>query len=111
MPFPPPKKKRGDLALLMAEPEPTDPLDDEDDPEGDLTGDFDDEDTDPLAALDEGGSDSSIPPEQAALCETLGFTDPEQQQALIDLVKLVNSTDPMATESSNSLPPLPESTY
>jgi hypothetical protein len=60
---------------------------------------------------DLGDEVSEIDPEQAALCERLGFTDPDQQQALIDLVRLVNTPDPMATESSNSLPSLPESTY
>jgi hypothetical protein len=115
-----PKKKKDGFALLLGEPEKpedSDPdavddfdegLDDEDLPEDDalsLEGDA----ADPLEDLDEEAS--SIDPEQAALCETLGFTDPEQQQALIDLVRLVNSPDPLATESSSSLPPLPESSY
>lgn len=44
--------------------------------------------SDPLAA--EGGDlGMGLDPEQAQLAETLGFSDPEQQQALIDLIKLV----------------------
>lgn len=108
----PPRKKKPDLALLMEEPEPSDPaLDEEpDDDEDDALLDEDMPEEDPLAALDEGGDEAfDIPPDQAALAETLGFTEPDQQQALIDLIKLVTSPDPMATESS--MPPLPESTY
>lgn len=122
MPFPPPKKKKGDFALLLAEPKekPRDPSDDaEPDEDGDDFAEMDDEggEEDPLAALDdndevEGDDSSGIDPEQAALCETLGFTDPEQQQALIDLVKLVTSpADPLSSDSGSAPPPLPESTY
>ena len=35
-----------------------------------------------------------LDPEQAQLAETLGFTEPEQQQALIDLIKLVAAPAP-----------------
>jgi hypothetical protein len=121
VPFPPPKKKKGDFALLLAEPKekPRDPSDDaEPDEDGDDFAEMDEGgEEDPLAALDdndevEGDDSSGIDPEQAALCETLGFTDPEQQQALIDLVKLVTSpADPMSSDSGSAPPPLPESTY
>lgn len=116
-----PRKKKDGFALLLGEPEekPGDPLDDEE-PDDDLD-DLSDEDLpedDAMSLEGDAGMDdmmgveSSIDPEQAALCETLGFTDPKQQQALIDLVKLVNSpTDPMAAESTSPLPPLPESSY
>jgi hypothetical protein len=80
---------------------------------------FEDDDLpeeEPLAAssdLDDPFADeASIDPEQAALCERLGFTEPDQQQAFIDLVKLINSADSMgSTDSGASLPPLPESAY
>ena len=42
---------------------------------------------DPLVA--EGDMGMGLDPEQAALAEQLGFTEPDQQQALIDLIKLV----------------------
>lgn len=118
-----PRKKKDGFALLLGEPEKPeetepeevddfdDELLDEDLPEDDALALEGDSGLDPL---DEGMEDeaSSIDPEQAALCETLGFTDPEQQQALIDLVKLVTSpTDPMASDSASALPPLPESSY
>jgi len=119
MPIPPKKKKDG-FALLLGEPEEPedvdpDAVDDLDDDEELLDEDLPTDDAMSLEGdsdLDDFGDESSsIDPEQARLCETLGFTDPEQQQALIDLVKLVNSpADPMATESE-PLPPLPESTY
>lgn len=114
MPIPPRKKKPADFALLLGEPEqePEDSLDDLDAEEPDEDEDYalEDEGADPL--LDDMGEEvSALDPEQAALCETLGFSDPEQQQALVDLIKLVNSADPLATESSDSLPPLPESPY
>jgi hypothetical protein len=111
----PPRKKKADLALLMeAEPEETDPLEDDFEEDEDLLGEElpdDDEEADPLDPLaDPLAAESTIDPEQADLCVTLGFTDPEQQQALIDLIGLVNApkTD-MGMESE--LPPLPESTY
>jgi hypothetical protein len=118
MPFPPKKKPKGDFALLLGEPKekPEDMMDDAEPDEdsddfGDLPDDPDEESLDdPMA--DAMGDEPSIDPEQAALCETLGFTDPEQQQALIDLVKLVASpADPLSSDSGSALPPLPESTY
>lgn len=114
MPFPP-RKKKPDAALLIE----AEPMEDElsgempDEEEDDLMPEEEDP-LDPLAAEGEdpfGDEIASIDPEQAALAETLGFTEPDQQQALIDLIKLVTSADPMATESSSTLPPLPESTY
>lgn len=116
MPFPPKKKPKGDFALLLGEPKekPRDPLDDtEPDEDGDDFGDLPDDPDSEETQLDDMGSEvSEIDPEQDALCETLGFSDPEQQQALIDLVKLVTSSaDPMGSDSGSSLPPLPESTY
>lgn len=123
MPFP--KKKKPDLAILVGEEEPEPEGDmaempDEDDL-GDEDGDFGDMPEEdplegPLAAEGDdpfGDMASDIDPEQAALAETLGFTEPDQQQALIDLIKLVTSAAPdsMGTESSSALPPLPESTY
>lgn len=112
----PPRKKKADLALLMeTEPEETDPLEEgfEDEEMEDLGEEvpLDEEEADPLDPLaDPLAAESTIDPEQADLCVTLGFTDPEQQQALIDLIGLVNApkTD-MGMESE--LPPLPESTY
>lgn len=113
MPFPP-KKKKPDMALLLAE-EPDEPMDgmEDEDPEEDLDDLMPDEE-DPLAAEAEDPfaeeAMSEIDPEQAALAETLGFTEPDQQQALIDLIKLVTAPpSDMGTESA--LPPLPESTY
>jgi len=117
MPFPPPKKKpKGDLALLIPEEEPTDEMPEEEGDLDDLEDDGDLPEEEPLAAEgDDPFADEAAPsidPEQAALCETLGFTEPEQQQALIDLVKLINSADSMgSTESESALPPLPESAY
>ena len=52
---------------------------------------------DPLAAAgDDMGGDlgMGLDPEQAQLAETLGFTEPEQQQALISLIKLVAAPAP-----------------
>lgn len=65
---------------------------------------FADEEDDLAAAPD-------IDPEQAALAEQLGFTEPEQQQALIDLISLVLSSDTggaPTSKDSGALPPLPE---
>jgi hypothetical protein len=120
----PGKKKKPDVGielLLGAEPEEgEEPA--EDGEEMDLAefaedDEFADEetDTDPLAAMAEGEEDMpTVDPEHAALAEKLGFTDPEQQQALVDLIQLVLSSDtespPMGKESG-ALPPLPESAY
>lgn len=49
--------------------------------------------SDPLAAEGDMGM-GGLDPEQAQLAETLGFTEPEQQQALIDLIKLVAAPAP-----------------
>jgi len=112
----PPKKKKADLALLMeAEPEETDPLEDEGfEEDEDLLGEelpLDDEEADPLDPLaDPLAAESTIDPEQADLAMTLGFTEPEQQQALIDLIKLVTAA-PTDMGMESELPPLPESTY
>jgi hypothetical protein len=113
----PPRKKKPDFALLMGEPEdkPLDPLDDAepDEDDDDFADMEEEEDLSTMDPLDDMADDGApgLDPEQAALAETLGFSDPEQQQALVDLIKLVTSADPMATESSSELPPLPESTY
>ena len=116
----PPRKKKADFALLLGGPEKKpgldQPLDDPDSEEFDQdAAEMDDEPDDPDLDEDDplgmGGEDSGIDPQQAALAETLGFTDPEQQQALVDLIKLVTSADPMATDQDSSLPPLPESPY
>lgn len=112
---PPAKKKKADLALLLeAEPEETDPLEEEDEfADDELDAEMapldDEEDLmDPLA--DPLAAESTIDPEQADLAMTLGFTDPEQQQALIDLIKLVTAA-PTDMGMESELPPLPESTY
>ncbi len=92
----PMKKKRpgeDDFALLL-EPEPEEeaPEDLEDDEYAD-EGDAALFEEDPMAA--EGDMMSpGLDPEQAQLAETLGFTEPEQQQALIDLIKLVAAPAP-----------------
>lgn len=88
----PPKKKRPEESFELLVGEEEDPEEIED---GEFAEDYEDEfseDTpseDPLAA--EG---PSIDPEQASLCEQLGFTEPEQQQALLDLIKLVAAPAP-----------------
>jgi len=117
----PGKKKKPDVGielLLGAEPEEGEEMleDEEDDASLPLSEDeFEDTETDPLAAMAEGEEDMpTVDPEHAALAEKLGFTDPEQQQALVDLIQLVLSSDtespPMGKESG-ALPPLPESAY
>lgn len=93
-----PKKKPDDFALLLEAEPASDEMGEseggdefgEDDEFSDLEGEDDlgsdpELEGDPLAA--EG--DSGIDPEQALLAETLGFTEPDQQRALIDLIKLV----------------------
>lgn len=95
MPMPPRKRKPADDFALLLEPE-EDPA--EEMGEGEFEEDFSEDDPfaeempaeeDPLAA-----EASSVDPEQAALAEQLGFTEPEQQQALIDLIKLVSAPAP-----------------
>lgn len=102
-----PKKKppADDFALLLGGPE-EDPAAEmgegmEDDYADDEFGEDPGMEPDPLAA--ESDMDTGIDPEQARLAETLGFTEPEQQQALIDLIRLVNgpgASEPMFPESS-----------
>lgn len=116
MAFPPPKKKKpGDFALLMGAPKK--PLD-EGSPDEEAAEDPEEEasEDDPLmddgSGMDDPMGDDSIDPEQAALAHRLGFSDPDQQQALIDLIKMVATPDPLkSSDSGSSLPPLPESTY
>lgn len=104
-----PKRKPGAFALLLddedkpkhgaekdsgaAEADPDD--DGDDDREQGLDDDDDDfalgdDPSDPAAGDDPGSEgDEPIDPEQAQLAVTLGFTEPDQQRALIDLIKLV----------------------
>jgi hypothetical protein len=110
---PPPRKKpKADAFALLLEDDPAEPTEDmgeEDDlaplPEEDPLAEEDSEleEQDPLAA-------ESIDPEAAALCRTLGFTEPDQQQALLDLIDLRMSGTSMGSEEE-TLPPLPESAY
>lgn len=93
LPKPKPKKKPDLGPLLDEEPAEGDDYAAEDDDFSDLEDseldeDEDDLEEDPLAAEGEEAA-ADIDPEQAALCERLGFSDPDQQQALIDLVRLV----------------------
>ncbi len=114
---PPPRKKpKGDAFALLLEEDPKEPTEGmgEDMAEGDDLAPLSDED--PLAEEDSdvGEEDplaaESIDPEAAALCRTLGFTEPDQQQALLDLIDLRMSGPNMGSEEE-SLPPLPESAY
>lgn len=121
MPLPKPKKKPDDFALLLeAEPvseeggeEMGDGMGEDDDEFGDLEGeDMGDDmgaetEADPLAAESEG---PDIDPEQALLAETLGFTEPDQQRALIDLIKLVAAPGAPPPASSSAPNPM-ESGY
>lgn len=114
-----PPRKKADFALLLEEdPEASadsPPADDEsledDFEEEDSEGDFGSDLEDPLAATGDDEAAPTIDPEQAALCEALGFSEPDQQQALIDLIKLVNAPEMGATDSGGDFPALPESTY
>lgn len=121
----PPKKKKADLAILIGGPEKKRPEGEDDSGYGDMPEEDEDDfggdsdlpdEEDPLAAEGEGSMDDSagsdVDPEHAALAEQLGFSDPEQQKALVDLIKLVTSSDSsMGSKDSGALPPLPESTY
>jgi hypothetical protein len=116
---PPPRKKpKGDAFALLLEEDPKEPAEDMGEDmgmteEGDLAPLSDEdplaeedselEEEDPLAA-------ESIDPEAAALCRALGFTEPDQQQALLDLIDLRMSGPSMGSEEE-TLPPLPESAY
>lgn len=78
----------------------------------DLPGDDPDSD-DPLAA-DSDGDPGQIDPEVAGLAARLGFHQPHQQQALIDLIQLVTGPGlggPSSGPSAPSASPLPESSY
>ena len=127
MALPPKKKKAGvGIELLLGEPEGEEPMGDEaveddemaldeDLPEDDLEDDFaagEDLGAED-AAEDELSAEPSVDPEHAALAEKLGFTDPEQQQALVDLIQLVldGGSAPPGEKDSGALPPLPESVY
>lgn len=129
MPIPPKKKKAGvGIELLLGEPEAEEPMGDEapaeddemalDDelPEDDLEEEAfaEGEDLGEETAEQDAAAESTVDPEHAALAEKLGFRDPEQQQALVDLIQLVLSSDssaPAAGKDSGALPPLPESVY
>lgn len=129
MATPPPKKKKAGVGieLLLGEPEGEEPMGDEapeDDemlldeelPEDDLDEEDDAGGLDDMSEEDALGaeSESTVDPEHAALAEKLGFRDPEQQQALVDLIQLVLSSDSggaPAEKDSGALPPLPESVY
>ena len=90
-PAPPPAD---DFGLLLEEgAEPVDP-----EMEDDELGDYAEDDLsglkeDPLAAE---GDLGGIDPEAAGLMERLGFSEPDQQQALVDLIKLLNGPPPAA---------------
>lgn len=118
-----PLKKKGppkdDFADLLGDaPDTGDTVNDEEefeDTDSDDAGGFEDE-SDPMAlGGDAEFSDTGIDPEVAGLCERLGFTDPDKQQALVDLVKLLAAkpeqddmtgdlgADPMALGSSSGM--------
>jgi hypothetical protein len=129
MPMPPrPKKKpAADISILMPEPDGDEPkghdpksqddLGSSDDLDDSFGGDDDDLDLgegdmggdDPLAA--DGSTD--IDPEQASLMADLGFSDPEQQQKLLDLIDLRIAKGPGAAPSPSldSGSELPEGGY
>lgn len=140
---PPPGKKKG-FALLLdasdkgnappkrpndvtkpADSGDTEPDGDEDlsdlDDMGDMNDDLPGEDdpNDPMASGDDGtgdgtGDPSQIDPEVAGLAARLGFHQPHQQQALIDLIQLVTGPGLGGPSSGSSAPapsPLPESSY
>jgi hypothetical protein len=67
--------------------------------------DFEDPAADPLMAEGE-DMGPTIDPEMAALAQTLGFTEPEQQQALIDLIRLVNEPSDMLGDPAMGGSPL-----
>lgn len=120
MPLPPkPKKKPDDFALLLEAEPASDEMGEseggdefgEDDEFSDLEGEDMGADAelegDPLAAESEG---PEIDREQALLAETLGFTEPDQQRALIDLIKLVAGPG-APPPASSSAPSTLESGY
>lgn len=125
MPLPPKKKKPAVGIELLLDEEGAEPMGDEAEDEDaiDLAEDDfaeDDEMSGMEDMADEMGGEMedeaatpSVDPEHAALAEKLGFTDPEQQQALVDLIQLVldGGSAPPAGKESGALPPLPESVY
>jgi hypothetical protein len=140
---PPPGKKKGFALLLDASgkggaspgkrpndlPKPADSGDAEPDGDEDLSdlddmGSMDDDlpgeddGDEPLAASgddgDSTGDAGQIDPEVAGLAARLGFHQPHQQQALIDLIQLVTGPGLGGPSSGSSAPgpsPLPESSY
>jgi hypothetical protein len=93
---PPLPPEEDDFGLLLEEGgDPVDSME-EDDELGayaeDEMGDLGEED--PLMV----GDDLGIDPEAAGLMDRLGFTEPDQQQAFVDLVKLLMGPPPMAAE-------------
>lgn len=126
MPMPPrrPKKPAADISILMPEPdgdEPkgSDPKSQDDlGPADDLDDSFGGSDDDlDLGGDDPGGDDlaadgsADIDPEQASLMADLGFSEPEQQQKLIDLIKLVTGPGAAPPSSMDSGSELPEGGY
>jgi hypothetical protein len=128
MPMPPRPKKRpaADISILMPEPDGDEPkghdpksqddlggADDLDDSFGESDDDLDmgepdGDEGDPMAA------DSDIDPEQASLMADLGFSDPEQQQKLLDLIDMRIAKGPGAAPSTSldsSGSELPEGGY
>lgn len=90
--------------LLDEEPTDVDALAEPEEEFGDEGGFEDYEESDPLMAEDDMGP--TIDPEMASLAQTLGFTEPEQQQALIDLIRLVNEPSDMMGDPAMGGPPL-----
>jgi hypothetical protein len=123
MPPRPKKKPTADISILMPEPDGDEPkgnddlgssddLDDsfgESDDDLDLgdMGEPDGDEGDPMAA----GGD--IDPETSSLLSDLGFSDPEQQQKLLDLIDLRIAKGPGAAPSPSldSGTELPEGGY
>jgi len=107
--------KSADKSKRPARRPPDEP--DGDEPEYDAEDDFASDDASDEAGDDdmgepgEAGDDmaSDIDPEQRHLAEQLGFTEPDQQRALIDLIKSVtgSASAPGSSTSSagGSLPP------
>lgn len=115
---PPSSKRTNDAAKPPdAGDEPEDDLSDLDDMgdlDDELPGDDDPDASDPLAAsADDGGDPSQIDPEVAGLAARLGFHQPHEQQALIDLIQLVTGPGGAGgpSSASPSPSPLPESSY
>lgn len=90
---PPMPPEEDDFGLLLEE-EPVDPMEEDDELGMYAEDDMGDLGEDPLMA----GDDLGIDPEAAGLMERLGFSDPDQQQAFVDLVKLLMEPPPLAAE-------------